>query len=576
MSVTEINATLQDLAAQSTGFDEKRAAVLFMPGTYGDDSGQFFPAEATGQVDSPIGFMMTVQGLGASPDEVTINGNLRAGAQGQGALATFWRSLSNMKIVPIQTDEDILTMRWSTSQACPLRRLHMMGNLDLTGGQSFGTFLGNSHIEGEVRAGFGWTTDTSPSVGQAQYFTRDSVIARWQGHAGNFVFSGVTGAPEPTFAPGDKTVLDATPITREAPFLFYDGTAAKVFVPKARTNTQGIHWGTSSSDGTALPMSSIFIAQPTDTAQTINTSLASGKSVILTPGVYEVDEPLHVTKANTVIMGLGMATVTPTTGTAAIVVDDVPGVILSALIVDSNAVPSQTLIQVGPTGAHLGEASNPTTLSDIFVRIPTGAAYAGGGATTSVEVNQNHVLIDHTWLWRGDHNDNPEDTTGWTINLADHGLVVNGDDVTAMGLYVEHYQKEQVIWNGNGGRTIFLESEFPYDVPDQASWMSGTKNGYPVYLVADSVTSHNATGLCNYALFFASFNPMATAPSAHCMVQAPTSADVLITNVTAGIIAGRGGYENIINDDGITVNDTTGPTSFLTGMVAIGQTATNQ
>jgi hypothetical protein len=57
------------------------------------------------------------------------------------------------------------------------------------------------------------------------------------------------------------------------------------------------------------------------------------------------------------------------------------------------------------------------------------------------------------------------------------GLVVNGDDVTALGLFVEHHEKTQVLWNGEGGRTIFFQCEPPYDPPAQALWMNGPENG---------------------------------------------------------------------------------------------------
>ena len=58
---------------------------------------------------------------------------------------------------------------------------------------------------------------------------------------------------------------------------------------------------------------------------------------------------------------------------------------------------------------------------------------------------------------------------GWTLNTSDNGLIVNGNDVTAYGLFVEHHQKFQVVWNGERGRTYFYQSEIPYDPPDQGS-----------------------------------------------------------------------------------------------------------
>ena len=112
-------------------------------------------------------------------------------------------------------------------------------------------------------------------------------------------------------------------------------------------------------------------------------------------------------------------------------------------------------------------------------------------------VNSNNVIGDHMWLWRADHGSG----VGWTTNTADTGLVVNGDNVTMYGLFVEHYQKYQVIWNGNGGRTYFFQNEMPYDPPNQAAWMNGSTQGYAAYKVADSVTSHEAWGLGSYCYF---------------------------------------------------------------------------
>ena len=89
-----------------------------------------------------------------------------------------------------------------------------------------------------------------------------------------------------------------------------------------------------------------------------------------------------------------------------------------------------------------------------------------GSATTSLELDSNNVIPDNIWAWRADHGTG----VGWTTNTASHGLIVDGDNVTAFGLAVEHYQQSQVQWNVNNGETIFYQSEDPYDVPSQSSW----------------------------------------------------------------------------------------------------------
>ena len=571
--VDAINTQLRALAARSDGFDDARSAVYFMPGTYGSDAGRFSPATATGHVDSPVGFMMTVQGLGASPDAVTVNGNLRVGNFNVDSLATFWRSLANLKINPIQADMPASTMRWNTSQASSLRRVHVAGHLDLTGGISFGSYIANSRVEGDLRFGAGWEPDRNPSgtgdveQGPAQFMVRDGAVGAVQGREVSLVFSGVEGAPAAAFAPGDKTVLPNTTVSRDAPFLYVDGTQFKIFVPAVARNTRGVHWGTTVSDGVSLSISDFFIGRPEHSAVTLNAALRDGKHLLLTPGVYRIDQPLRVQRANTVVLGMGLATLTPTTGTAAVVVDDVPGVVLASLVVDANTTRSDVLVQVGSASGRAGDAANPSSLIDVYVRVGGPSA---GRVGTAVVVQQNHVLIDHTWIWRGDHGN--AGTTGWAINTADHALVVNGNDVSAVALFAEHFQKTQVVWNGERGRTVFMECEPPYDPPSQADWMNGSENGYACYQVADNVTTHEGIGLTSWTLFFASFGPPPNQVYAHSAVKAPVVPGVRFTNTTAGSIAGVGGFEHVFNSLGGPA-DHTGPASFVVGLGAIRQVA---
>ena len=113
------------------------------------------------------------------------------------------------------------------------------------------------------------------------------------------------------------------------------------------------------------------------------------------------------------------------------------------------------------------------------------------------------------WAWRADHGANTSVTgpqgqvgAGWTYNKGDTGVVVTGDDVTAYGLAVEHYQKTEVIWNGQGGTSIFFQNELPYDPPSQAAWnKSATQLGYPAFEVSPNVTSFNGYGMASYVVF---------------------------------------------------------------------------
>ncbi|WP_346622128.1 hypothetical protein [Blastococcus montanus] len=580
----EINAYLMSIS-DAAEFSTDRHAVFFEPGTYGSAAGQDDPSTATGIVNSEVGYYTSIQGLGASPEDVVINGALHvepvqeADTGPSNSLTRFWRSLGNLTINPIQRPvgpdadrprpEGIAephTMRWAVSQAAPLRRVNIEGNLDLTGrygATAFGTYIANSRIEGTVTSG-----DARVEYAQAQWYTRDSEIGGWDGAGINYVFSGVRGAPQTDFGARGTTTLPSTPISREAPFLYLDGDEYEVFVPSAKPETSGTHWGTGQGDGVSIPIDRFFIAKPGNSAATINAALAAGKHLLLTPGVYSLDAPIRVTRADTVVMGMGYASLAPAAGTAAIEVGDVPGVVVSSLTVDSGPA-TDVLIRVGTRGGHSGIVVNPTTLTDVFVRV--GGARPGQ-ATTSVEVNSNHVILDHTWLWRADHGAG----AGWESNLADHGLVVNGDDVTALGLFVEHYQEEQVIWNGERGRTVFFQSEMPYDPPNQAAWMNGTAEGYAAYVVGDHVKKHEATGMAIYSLFLAGFGPYGplSGPQVHASsaIEGPVPANVRFRSMATGVIAAGGGIRHVVNDAGAAV-DAAAPNDAVHGMTAVTRLA---
>ena len=275
-------------------------------------------------------------------------------------------------------------------------------------------------------------------------------------------------------------------MTREKPFLYLDADGEyRVFVSALRTNTSGTTWADGDQAGSSISLRDFYVAKPTDGARKINRELARGKHLLLTPGVYHLDQALRVTRKNTVVLGLGMPSLVPDTGDAALKINDVDGVRIAGVLVDAGARESRTLVEVGNRG-HRDHASNPISPQDGFFRI--GGPWVGRAATTLV-VNSDDTILDNLWVWRADHGNG----VGWTENTADTGVVVNGNDVTAYGLFVEHYQKYQTIWNGERGRTYFYQSELPYDPPSQQTWSaSRTAKGWASCKVSDRVRRHEA------------------------------------------------------------------------------------
>ena len=138
---------------------------------------------------------------------------------------------------------------------------------------------------------------------------------------------------------------------------------------------------------------------------------------------------------------------------------------------------------------------------------------------------------------------------GWTVNTAAHGLVVNGANVLATGLFVEHYQNYDVQWNGNGGETIFFQNEMPYDPPSQSAWMSSpTTNGYAAFLVSPNVTSFQGYGMGSYS-FFNQGVPIFAAQA----FQSPVDPGVQFHDILTVFLDpthGSGGISSVINGVG--------------------------
>jgi len=159
-----------------------------------------------------------------------------------------------------------------------------------------------------------------------------------------------------------------------------------------------------------------------------------------------------------------------------------------------------------------------------------------------VQINSSNVIIDHTWLWRADH-----DAGGRVYssrNYVENGLQVNGDNVIAYGLFSEHSLGDLVQWNGNYGKTYFYQSELPYDVT-QSNYAD---KGYHGYKVGDHVTSHHGYGIGVYSFFRDNSVWMDTA------IKAPEARDVHFVNAMTVKLAGNGGIKHIVNNEGWQVD----------------------
>jgi hypothetical protein len=499
---------------QTSQFSENRRAHLFKPGSY--------------SVFDNVGFYTSVAGLGINPTDVTINGAVTVDAfnasDAGNATQNFWRSAENLSI-----NTNGGADRWAVAQAAPFRRINVVGGLNVyptSFGWASGGYISDVKVSGQVA-----------SASQQQWYSKDSSFGSWNGAVWNMVFSGVVGAPAPSFPASPKTVLGTTPVSRDVPYLYIDSSGNyRVFVPSLRTNASGASWP--NTPGTSLPISQFYVVKAGDTAATINGALSQGCNLFFTPGVYHINQTISVNRANTIVLGIGYPTLVNDGGVNTMQVGNVDGVRIKGILFDAGTTLANTLLTIGTAGNTTSHATNPVSIQDVFFRI--GGQFAGK-ATNSLVVNSNDTIIDHIWAWRADHGSG----VGWTSNTADTGLIVNANSVIATGLFVEHYQKYEVVWNGQNGKIIFFQNEMPYDPPNQAAWMNGSTNGYAAIKVANSVTTFEAWGLGSYCFFNA--NPAVVSARAY---EAPNVVGVKWHNLSTVSLGNVGAIVNVINTTG--------------------------
>lgn len=537
----EVNEILEDIyeAQEENQFGEERYAIYFMPGVY-DES-----------IEVEVGFYTQVAGLGELPTDTRIH-SLQCTATWLGddpnnhnACCNFWRGVENVEIGS--------NTMWAVSQATFMRRTQIDGALYLHDnyGWCSGGFLADVNTE--------LMTD---SGSQQQWLSRNCNWKTWMGSNWNMVFVGIEEdkAPTGTWPAIPYTEIEQTDKIQEKPFLLYDEKEGyQVYVPAVRVNAAGTSWQ-SGTEGEKISIDEFYVAKAgVDTAETMNAALAEGKHLLLTPGIYELEESLHITQPDTIVLGMGLATLKSMNGNACIETANVPGLILAGILFDAGEVEAENLLVVGEVpGNAIGQEGNVSSevsvrksnrdfisLSDVFFRVGGTATENPTQVKNCVTINSDNVIGDNFWVWRADHGDQ----VAWDKNTADTGIIVNGDNVTIYALMVEHFEKYQTVWNGDGGRVYMYQSEIPYDVPEQSVWMShnGEQEGYASFYVGEAVDDFEAWGLGIYL-----YNRDAMVVL-HTAMEVPDREGVKVHNICTVMLNGYPGMRHIINDNGESV-----------------------
>jgi hypothetical protein len=560
-------------------FVEERYAILFAPGTYEN-------------LDLEIGYYTQVAGLGARADDVKFincdhgpfcpalkkDTRVPVGDNGNAGLSldTFWRVAENYYT------EAKKGQLWAVSQAAPIRRVSVKGDLLLHDDGAFasGGHMANCEVGGNLVFG-----------SQQQFCCRSVNISTHDLGAWSNVFVDCIGGPDKSTIEfvkaewGDRKVLvtvDKFPkFTVEKPFVILGkDTRYYLHVPEPRfagatpngPDLTGEHDVVRDFNRVRVAVANAANGEPDkNVAKKINEALQQGKDIVLSPGIYYLSEPLEITKSDQVILGLGLATlVAPTDGRPCIKVPPgLDGVRVAGIMLEASVIRKASedmvacFIEWGEESSnYAGNPKNPGALTDIFARVGGSNLDRTVSTNVMVRIHSGNVYGDNLWLWRADHVALGTDEVPNFPPLGYHqvllgevpcetGLEVTGDDVTIHGLAVEHTTQDQVIWKGERGNVQFYQCELSYDVDPTFA-----DNGWLGYSVTQDVKVHTAGGTGIYSNFR---DHVVTALTA---IRHPESKGILFTNKFTILLGGKGSIQSIINDLGAPPLKNNGP-SFL-------------
>lgn len=504
-------------------WSNSRYALFFKPGSH--------------QVDVKVGYYTSVYGLGKHPSDTKLRALICENGstdKHHGALSNFWRSAENFETSATKSFDGHHTTLWAVSQAAPIRRAIINGPLDLSesGGYSSGGFIADVKV-----------TDGIYSGSQQQFMYRNVEMGSYHNGVWNMVFVGCRGAPGShcsTSGGAPYTNVASSPLIAEKPYITTDGSRYYLQVPRLESNKEGVTRNFDNAE--QIDFSEVYVATASDSANTINSKLAAGLHLVLSPGIYNLHDSIKVNNANTVVLGLGMATLVSASGRPAIQVGNVDGVRIAGVLLQAGPSKTEALLLWGSGSG--GSQSNPGVLSDVFARV-------GGTndpnrqqmtADVMVKINNGNVIYDNSWLWRADHGVSGEIYN--SVNYVKTGLQVNGDNVIAYGLASEHTLGNLVEWNGNNGHVYFYQSEYPYDVSQQ----NYGDRGYVSYKVNDRVTSHYGYGIGVYSFFRDHYVDVKAG------ILAPTRSQVKFTNSLSVFLTGKGKIDHVIDSTGNSVS----------------------
>ena len=127
---------------------------------------------------------------------------------------------------------------------------------------------------------------------------------------------------------------------------------------------------------------------------------------------------------------------------------------------------------------------------------------------------------------------------------------------------MEHYQKNEVIWNGQNGQDVFFQNEMPYDPPSQAAWMS-VADDQRLPGVRGRVEGQDLQRVRHGQLLL--LQPGRADRVGDRVPRCRTPPGVQLHDVFTRFLNADGGIDHVVNDTGAPVTaDNPGPSDIVT------------
>ena len=283
---------------------------------------------------------------------------------------------------------------------------------------------------------------------------------------------------------------------------------------------------------------------------------------MMSPGIYQLEDTLMLRTNGQVLLGLGIATLVPTHGTAAVTVAaGTTGVRVAGLLLQAGTVRSDTLLMWEGHGEATPTDSDHGFIHDVFARVggPRLPPNKQAMADSMMRIDASGVVGDNMWLWRADHSQGGELVENGA-NPCFNGLIVNGDDVTMYAIAAEHTLEDVLRWNGERGKSFFFQAELPCP-PLQTSLCCSAESclttggllrlddvrAYPYagYAVSSHVKEHQAVGVGVYHFF--RDHPVTVQSGITC----PRALESSFVDPFGVFLNGKGTMMHILNDKGV-------------------------